>query len=203
LVPLLPNLPPDWSFAEELKKEAGSEGTVGPVQTFFLRAEDRPWSQDHLAALAAVDTVIHLSRERIRANIYPAIDVLTSRSSLMENKAVSKEHSMIAERVRQAICALWTARHSESSTDRLTLERALKLQNYFTQPFFVAVPHTKRPGASVPVTEALRTCRDILDGNYDDLPTEAFFFSDGMAEITGNVGRTLTFGPVTWPPKVQ
>jgi F0F1-type ATP synthase beta subunit len=80
LVPLPPNLPPDWSFAEELKKEAGSEGTVGPVQTFFFRGEDRPWTQDRLAALSAVDTVIHLSRERIRANIYSAVDVLTSRS---------------------------------------------------------------------------------------------------------------------------
>src|SRR5205807_68711 len=50
LVPLTPNPPPDWSFAEELKKEAGSEGTVGPVQTFFLRGEDRPWTLDRHAA---------------------------------------------------------------------------------------------------------------------------------------------------------
>ena len=111
LVPLVPNLSPDWSFAEELKKEAGSEGTVGPVQTFFFRGEDRPWTQDRLAALSAFDTVIHLSRERIRANIYPAVDVLTSRSRLVETKAVSDEHAMIRERVRQAIAALWAAEH--------------------------------------------------------------------------------------------
>ncbi|HMA75087.1 MAG TPA: sigma-70 family RNA polymerase sigma factor [Xanthobacteraceae bacterium] len=87
LVPLTPNVPPDWSFAEELKKEAGSEGTVGQVQTFFFRGEDRPWTQDRLAALSAVDTVIHLSRERIRANVYPAVDVLTSRSRLSRSGA--------------------------------------------------------------------------------------------------------------------
>ena len=96
LVPLAPNLAPDWSFAEELKKEAGSERTVGPVQTFFFRAEDRPWSQGHMGALAAVDTVIHLSRGRIRANVYPAVDVLTSRSRLIETKAVSNEHEVIS-----------------------------------------------------------------------------------------------------------
>jgi len=122
-------LAPDWSFAEELKKEAGSERTVGPVQTFFFRAEDRPWSQGHMAALAAVDTVIHLSRERIRANIYPAVDVLTSRSRLIETKAVSNEYAITSERVRQAISILWAAgRRSRSNVDKLMFERALKLQ---------------------------------------------------------------------------
>jgi F0F1-type ATP synthase beta subunit len=196
LVPLPPNLPPNWSFAEELKKEGGSEGTVGPVQTFFFRGEDRPWAQDRLAALSAFDTVIHLSRERIRANIYPAVDVLTSRSRLVETKAVSDKHAMIRERVRQAIAALWAAdRHG--GVDNPMLERALKLQNYFTQPFFIAEPYTKRPGATVTAMEALRTCREILDGHYDDLAVNAFFFSGGIAEISENTGRVLAFGPVT------
>jgi RNA polymerase sigma factor (sigma-70 family) len=196
LVPLTPNLPPDWSFAEELKKEAGSEGTVGPVQTFFFRGEDRPWTQDRLAALSAVDTIIHLSRERIRANIYPSVDVLTSRSRLIETNAVSEEHTMVRERVRQAIASLWASdRHA--GADEQMLGRALKLQNYFTQPFFIAEPYTKRPGATVAATEALGTCREILDGHYDDLPVEAFFFSGGIAEISGNIGRVLPFGPVS------
>jgi F-type H+-transporting ATPase subunit beta len=77
------------------------------------------------------------------------------------------------------------------------LERALKLQNYFTQPFFIAEPYTKRPGATVSATESLRTCREILDGHYDELPVEAFFFSGCIAEISGNIGRVLPFGPVT------
>jgi F0F1-type ATP synthase beta subunit len=118
LVPLMPNWPGEGSFAEELKKEAGSEGTVGPVQTFFLPAKDRPWPEDRLAALAPVDTVIHLSRERIRANVYPAVNVLTSRSHLIRSKALGDEHATIAERVRQALAALWaTACHSEAGDD--------------------------------------------------------------------------------------
>jgi F0F1-type ATP synthase beta subunit len=79
----------------------------------------------------------------------------------------------------------------------------LKLQNYFTQPFFVAEHWNIRPGTTVSLVEALQTCRDILDGQYDDLPTNAFYFSGGMTEIRGNVGRTLKFGPVTWPPRAQ
>ena len=95
----------------------------------------------------------------------------------------------------------WAARgRSAALTVALMLERALKLQNYFTQPFFVAERWTERPGTTVSLPEAVQTCRDILDGRYDDLPADAFFFSGDMAEIRGNVGRTLKFGPVTWPP---
>jgi F0F1-type ATP synthase beta subunit len=206
LVPLIPNWPPNGSFADVLKKEAGNEGTVGSVETFFLRAEDRLWSQDRLADLAAVDTIIQLSRERFHALIYPAVDVLASRSRLIENRAVGRDHATIRGRVLQAIAALWAAdRHFESyaGDDKLILERGLKLQNYFTQPFFIAEPYTKRNGTTVCLAESLQTCRDILDGRYDDMPTDAFYFSGDMAEIQSNVGRTLSFGPVTLPPRAQ
>jgi F-type H+-transporting ATPase subunit beta len=92
---------------------------------------------------------------------------------------------------------LWATDHrGYSDSDTLTLERARKLQYFFTQPFIVAEPYTKRPGATVGLAEALRTCRWILDGQYDDLPTDAFYFSGDMADIRTNVGRSLPFGPV-------
>jgi F0F1-type ATP synthase beta subunit len=205
LVPLMPNWPPSGSFADVLKKEARNEGTGGSVET-FLRAEDGLWSQDRLAALTAVDTIIHLSRERFYALIYPAVDVLASRSRLIENAAVGKDHAMIRERVLQAIAALWGVdRQFESyaGDDKLILERALKLQNYFTQPFFIAEPYTKRTGTTVCLAESLQTCRDILDGRYDDLATDAFYFSGDMPEIRSNVARTLSFGPVTVPTRAR
>ena len=87
--------------------------------------------------MSVFETVIHLSRERIRANIYPAVDVLTCRSRLVETKAIIDEHAMIRERVQQAMAALWTA-DLHASADKTMRERALKLQNYFTQPFFIA-----------------------------------------------------------------
>jgi RNA polymerase sigma factor (sigma-70 family) len=198
LVPLWPNLPPDRSFAADLKQESGNEGTVGSVQTFFLRAEDAPWTPERLEALAAADVVIHLSRERITAKVYPAVDVLTSRSRLLESKAVGDEHVATAERVRDALAALWADRgRSQSGADELMLERALKLQNYFTQPFYIAEPYTKRPGSTVSVKETLRTCRDILDGRYDAVPVAAFYFKGGIAEIEANPVSGHTIGPVT------
>jgi RNA polymerase sigma factor (sigma-70 family) len=198
LVPLWPNLSSDGSFAAELKQESGNEGTVGSVQTFFLRAEDAPWTRERLQSLAAADVVIHLSRERIAAKVYPAVDVLTSRSRLVETKAVGEEHVATAERVRHALEALWANRgRPQSDAEGLMLERALKLQNYFTQPFYIAEPYTKRPGATVSVAEALQTCRDILDGRYDALPVDSFYFKGGITEIQANPVRGIAFGPVT------
>jgi F-type H+-transporting ATPase subunit beta len=132
------------------------------------------------------------------------VDVVMSRSRLFQTNAVSAEHVAVAERVRQAIAALWAAdSRAEGGADAVMLERTLKLQNYFTQPFFVAERWTERPGTTVSLAEALQTCRDILDGRYDDLPAHAFYFSGDMAEILGNVRRTLKFGPVTSPPQAQ
>ena len=148
-----------------------------------------------------------MSRERGQAKVYPTVDVLASRSRLLEMKAA--EHVAIAERVREALASLWATPSEGKSCDdkscddkacdgHVLFERALKVQNYFTQPFFCAEPYTNRSGASVSAAEAVRTCAEILDGRHDDVPVEAFYFSGGMAEIMGNTGRTLTFGPVTF-----
>jgi F0F1-type ATP synthase beta subunit len=193
LVPLSPHLPPDGSLAAEVKQESGNEGTVGSVQTFFFGAEDAPWTRERLEALAAADVVIRLSRERIAARVLPPVDVLTSRSRLLETKAVGDEHVATAERVRDALAALWADR---GRAEGLMLERALKLQNYFTQPFYIAEPCNKRPGATVNLAESLQTCRDILDGRYDAVPVDAFYFKGGIAEIEANRELAMPFGPV-------
>jgi F0F1-type ATP synthase beta subunit len=71
------------------------------------------------------------------------------------------------------------------------------------EPYFVAERWTKLPGTTVSLAESLQTYSDILGGRYDDLPTDAFYFIGDIAEARGNVGRTLSFGPVTWPPPAQ
>jgi F-type H+/Na+-transporting ATPase subunit beta len=121
--------------------------------------------------------------------------VLTSRSRLLEEKLVSADHAAIADEVRRLLAELWVL-EGHSGLDGLMLERALKLHNHFTQPFLVAEAYTKRPGVTVSLAEALSTCRGILDGQYDDLPTDAFFFSGDIPEIRTNVGRSLSWGPV-------
>ena len=58
-----------------------------------------------------------------------------------------------------------------------------KLQAFFSQPFFVAEPYNKRPGLYVSRADALRGCREILEGRHDDLPADAFYFTGSIAEI--------------------
>jgi RNA polymerase sigma factor (sigma-70 family) len=203
LLPLWREAPPGWSFSASLKEEGFADIPCGAVQHFFLRAEDGPWAESRLSLLDPFDVVIRFSRKLAGARVYPAVDVLTSRSRLFQTNVLGDEHVEIAERTRQAIAALSAAEHragreaGPTSNDALMLERALKLQNYFTQPYFVAEPWHGRSGTTVSLAESLQTCRDILDGRYDDLPADAFYFSGGIVEIRANAGRPLTSGPVT------
>ena len=166
--------PPDYSYAETLKKDGFSEGTKGAVQTFFLRGDDGPWTESRLAGLAPADAVIHLSRAMAAAKIYPCIDPRTSHSRLLDSNAISPRHRAVALGVREALSALWAGRADE---------RARKLANYLTQPFFCADPWTRQPGSYVSLTEALDDCAAILDGRHDDLPAEAFYFGGSVAEL--------------------
>jgi F-type H+/Na+-transporting ATPase subunit beta len=72
----------------------------------------------------------------------------------------------------------------------------LKLQNYFTQPFYCAEPWTKRGGAAVARTDALRACMEILDGAHDDVPVEQFYFRGGIDDIRHGNGPGSAIGPI-------
>ena len=187
---------PGFSHTEELKKEGYSEGTVGAVQTLFFRAKEGGWTPDQLGMLAPADSAIRLSLEHARAKVYPTVDVLNSRSRLLDTKAAGRDHVTIANRVRKTLAALWSEEIPKSPAARLARERALKLQNYFTQPFYCAEPWTKLRGVTVTRAEALRTCREILDGRHDDVPVERFYFQGGIDDIRGSEGPGLAIGPV-------
>lgn len=171
-----------FSISDSLKREGYSEGTAGAVQTFFLRGQEQPWTAERLQEFASADAVIHLSREVAKANIYPAIDLRTSRSRLLETAVLDEPHRAVAARVR-SVLGTAAGDRTEGVGSPMMVERARKLQNYFTQPFFVAEPYTRRPGTHVGVTEALCTCRDILEGRYDEVPENAFYFAGGIEEI--------------------
>ena len=190
-------LEPGYSLSDELKKDGYSEGTVGAVQTLFFRGAESNWTAERLDELAPADTVIHLSFARAKARVYPTVDVLTARSRLLKTKVTGNEHVAMAGRVRQALGALWSEKaRPRTRAARVARERALKLQNYFTQPFYCAEPWTKLPGVTVGASEALRTCRDILDGRYDDIPAEQFYFRGGIDDIRRGEGPGHAIGPV-------
>jgi RNA polymerase sigma factor (sigma-70 family) len=178
LVPWTPT-----SIADTLRKDGFSEGTMGPVQTFYFRSEDGAWTPERLAGLGSVDVVIRLSAELAGRGIYPTVDPLTSRSRLLEIGAVDGAHVELAARIRAALGALLSPAAATPSADPLALERAGKLLRFFAQPFYVAEPYTKKPGVSVSLAESLRACREILDGVHDDIPVQAFYFTGGIDAV--------------------
>src|SRR5262249_25500271 len=118
-----------------------------------------------------------------------------SRSRLLETRTIEPEHAAIAARARAAIAAMRAADGEPGSgADALVIERARKLQRFFAQPFFVAAPFTKRPGSTVSRADALRGCREILDGVHEDLPAEAFHFNGSIEEIRRGAAKGVMGG---------
>jgi RNA polymerase sigma factor (sigma-70 family) len=167
------------THAEMREKEGYSDGTVGAVQTFVFRGEDGPWTSEGLSTLTGVDVVIRLSTALGQLGIYPTVDPLTSRSELLQSPVFGREHIEIAGRARQALALLASGAEGDPST----IARARKLQRFFAQPFFCAEPYTGRPGVSVSIGDALHGCREILDGDHDDIPEAAFYFTGGMDAV--------------------
>jgi len=167
---------PSGSLQEMWAREGYTGGTVGSVQTFYFLGEEE-WTAERLAALPQVDVVIRLSKALKQLGIYPTIDPLASRSRLVEATLVDQEHAEVAARVRAALAA---AAGGGSSEADVATRRARKLQRFFAQPFYVAEPYTRQPGVTVGRAEALRLCREILDGVHDGLPEDAFYFTGGI-----------------------
>ena len=182
---------PSPSFQEIWEKEGHSGGTVGGVQTFYF-VGDEEWTPERLTQLPTVDATIRLSRALAEAGIYPTIDAVLSRSRWLDDRLVDPEHARIAGRVRETLVAA-AGDGAEppvppaGSTDPVK-RRARRLWRFFAQPFFVAEAYTRRPGVFVSRAEALRGCREILDGLHDDLPDEAFYFTGGIDDVRARAG---------------
>jgi RNA polymerase sigma factor (sigma-70 family) len=177
---------PGLSFQEVWEKEGYTGGTVGTVQTFYFGG-DEEWTPERLARLPAVDALIRLSRELAQLGIYPTVDAVLSSSRRLDGaRLVDPEHAGIAGRVRDTLVAAagdGGPRVPPAGAEDPVKGRARKLWLFFTQPFFVAEPYTRRPGVFVSRADALRGCREILDGLHDDLPDEAFYFTGGIDEV--------------------
>lgn len=178
---------PERAFQEMWAKEGYTGGTAGTVQTFYFLGQEE-WTAERLATLPSVDAVIRLSRDLAQIGIYPTMDPLASRSRLLDAGLVEPEHAETVARVRQALPA---AAGGRPEADGLK-QRARKIQRFFAQPFYVAEPYTRRPGVTVGRAEALRICREILDGVHDGLPEQAFYFTGGMSEIRAKADELHT-----------
>ena len=142
-------------------------------------------------AFAHLDATTVLSRKIVEQGIYPAVDPLESSSRILEEDVVGKEHYEVANKVKEMlqkykelqdiISILGMEELSEE--DKLTVNRARKIQRFLSQPFHVAENFTGVPGKYVPVKETVRGFKAIIDGEMDEYPEAAFFNVGTIDEV--------------------
>ena len=165
-------------------------GSVTSVQAVYVPADDLT-DPAPATTFAHLDATTVLSRKIVEQGIYPAVDPLESTSRILEQEVVGKEHYEVANKVQQMlqkykelqdiIAILGMEELSEE--DKLTVNRARKIQRFLSQPFHVAENFTGVPGKYVPVKETIRGFRMIIDGEMDAYPEAAFFNVGTIDEV--------------------
>ena len=140
---------------------------------------------------AHLDATTVLSRSIAEMGIYPAVDPLDSTSRALSRQVVGDEHYEVATRVQeilqrykdlQDIIAI-LGMDELSDEDKVIVRRARKIQQFLSQPFFVAEQFTGIPGKFVPLKETVRSFKEIIEGKHDDLPEQAFRMQGSIDDV--------------------
>nr|WP_318684499.1 F0F1 ATP synthase subunit beta [uncultured Acetatifactor sp.] len=194
---LLGRMPSAVGYQPTLQTEMGAlqeritstkSGSITSVQAVYVPADDLT-DPAPATTFAHLDATTVLSRSIVELGIYPAVDPLESTSRILDPRIVGEEHYHTARGVQeilqryrelQDIIAI-LGMDELSEEDRLVVSRARKVQRFLSQPFFVAGQFTGLEGKYVPVSETVRSFREILDGLHDDIP-ESFFLNAGSID---------------------
>lgn len=171
-------------------------GSITSVQAVYVPADDLT-DPAPATTFAHLDATTVLSRAIAEQGIYPAVDPLDSTSSILDPAVLGEEHYQVARRVQQIlqrykdlqdiIAILGMDELSEE--DKLTVERARKIQRFLSQPFFVAAQFTGLEGKYVKLTETIRGFKEIVEGKHDDLPEDAFYLVGAIEEARAKAER--------------
>jgi F-type H+-transporting ATPase subunit beta len=159
-----------------------NKGSITSVQAVYVPADDIT-DPAPATTFTYLDATTVLSREVFALGIYPAVDPLASTSNILTPAIVGEEHYQVARGVQQVLQRYKNLQDiiailgidELSDEDKLTVARARKLQNFLSQPFFVAEVFTSIPGEYVTLQETVRGFKEILEGKHDDLPEQAFY----------------------------
>lgn len=197
---LLGRMPSAVGYQPTLSTEMGSlqeritstkYGSITSIQAVYVPADDLT-DPAPATTFAHLDATTVLSRGLAAKGIYPAVDPLDSTSTMLQPGIVGEEHYETAQRVKQTL-----QRYKElqdiitilgldelSEEDRLTVARARKIERFLSQPFFVAEVFTGSPGKYVGLAETIRGFQQILSGELDSLPEQAFYLVGNIDEAT-------------------
>ena len=199
---LLGRMPSAVGYQPTLAEEMGilqeritstKTGSITSIQAVYVPADDLT-DPSPATTFAHLDATVVLSRAIAELGIYPAVDPLDSNSRQLDPTVVGQEHYDTARSVQQVL-----QRYKElqdiiailgmdelSEEDKLSVQRARKIQRFLSQPFFVAEVFTGSPGQYVSLQESIRAFQGIVAGDYDDLPEQAFYMVGTIDEAVEN-----------------
>ena len=196
---LLGRIPSAVGYQPTLASEMGTlqeritstdKGSITSIQAVYVPADDYT-DPAPATTFAHLDSTVALSRSLASLGIYPAVDPLDSTSTILEPAIVGEEHYKVARDVQkvlqkyqdlQDIIAI-LGMDELSDDDKLTVDRARKIQRFLSQPFFVAEQFTGMKGKYVPIKETVRGFKEILEGKHDDKPEQAFYLKGSIDEV--------------------
>jgi F-type H+-transporting ATPase subunit beta len=166
-----------------------ARGAITSVQAVYVPADD-PTDPAPANAFQHLDAFIYLERSISEKGIYPAIDPLASNSRILDPQYVGAEHFAVARRVQQIlqryrelqdiIAILGVEELSEE--DKQVVNRARRIEKFLSQPFIVAEAFTNRPGKVTPLSDTIRSFKELCDGKWDHLPEDAFRYVGAIEE---------------------
>ena len=203
---LLGRMPSAVGYQPTLAEEMGvlqeritstKTGSITSFQAVYVPADDLT-DPSPATTFAHLDATLVLSRQIAELGIYPAVDPLDSTSRLLDPNVIGQEHYYCARRVQgvlqrykelQDIIAI-LGMDELSEDDKLSVTRARKIIRFFSQPFFVAETFTGAPGKYVQLSETIKGFNGIVNGDYDDLPEQAFYMVGSIEEAVEKAKTT-------------
>jgi F-type H+-transporting ATPase subunit beta len=167
-------------FQERIR--SGAQAAITAVEAVYVPSDDLT-DPAVVCIFSYLDSILILSREHVQLGLYPAIDPLLSSCSYLDPLIVGKRHFKIAQDVLKILNKYEELKHivsivgieELSKEDRVFFERALRLRNFLTQPFFTAELYTGRKGEYVPLEKTLASCEKIVAGKLDRTPPEDLY----------------------------
>jgi F-type H+-transporting ATPase subunit beta len=184
-----PTLATDMGALQE-RITSTTDGSVTSIQAVFVPADDVT-DPAPATTFGHLDSTVVLSRALTELGIYPAVDPLDSSSTVLDPNIVGKEHYDVARGVQKILQKYKDLQDTISilgieelsDEDKLTVSRARIIQQFLSQPFFVAQPFTGRDGKYVPLKDTIRSFREILDGKHDGKDESSFYMKGSIDEV--------------------
>ncbi|KAJ1994684.1 atp2, beta subunit of the F1 sector of mitochondrial F1F0 ATP synthase [Dimargaris cristalligena] len=184
-----PTLATDMGVMQE-RITTTKKGSITSVQAIYVPADDLT-DPAPATTFAHLDATTVLSRSISELGIYPAVDPLDSKSRMLDPRIVGEEHYSVAtgvQRILQSYKSLQDiiailGMDELSEEDKLTVERARKIQRFMSQPFTVATIFTGYEGKLVSLKDTIRSFKEILEGKHDALPESAFYMAGDIEDV--------------------